>query len=402
MRPAYTAAAALVLACSLVGVPPAAAQSEGEPSQAPGWTFTPAMVVGWLWDSNVALVTEGFNQDIRSDNLLVITPSGSMDFLGRHTTFGAGYSGTIRRYREVNQLNSFDQRLRVSASHRPNARMLLFGRETFARLPTTEETELNGVPFRRIGSKLNTATAGVEYRVSKFSTLRGTYEFIDVAFDRQQGLPTFVVGGRSNGFTSEFSRHLSERFSIGALYELRLADIRTALGTTQPLRFQVIGGSSHITLGPATTLTAAAGVSTLSDPGLADTNIGPFIRAGVTHHLQRATLNGSYERSFLPTFGFAASTQTEQIRGSVLMPVYQNRMYVQASTAWRRNDPLLAQETALKSYWLSATVGYAIARPVRVEGFYTTAWQDTRSAGGQVNRSRIGAQVVLSSPVRVP
>lgn len=370
--------------------------------QAPGWTFTPAVVLGWLWDSNVALVTEGFNQDIRADNLLVITPSGSIDFQGKHTTFGAGYSGTVRRYRDVNELNSFDQRLRVSVSHRPTARLLVFGRESFARLPTTEETELNGVPFRRVGSRMNTAMAGVEYRLTKFSTLRAGYELVDVAFDREQGLPFFVVGGRSNGITSEFSRRISERLALGALYEVRFAEIKTEGGDNQPLRFQEMGGSAQYTLGPSTTLNAAAGISTLSDPSLTDTKVGPFIRAGIIHHLERATINGSYERSFLPTFGFAASTQTEQIHGSVLMPVYRNRMYVQATTAWRRNNPLLANESALKSYWLSGTVGYAIARPVRIEGFYTRAWQDTRTAGGQVNRNRVGAQLVLSSPVRVP
>ena len=395
--------ASLLLATSLLAAAPLAAQSaEGEAVPPPGWTFTPAVVVGWLWDSNVALVTEGFNQDIRADNLLIVTPSGSMDFQGKHTTFGAGYSGTVRRYRDVNELNSFDQRLRVGVSHRPTSRLMIFGRENFARLPTTEETELNGVPFRRVGSRMNTGMAGVEYRLTKFSTLRAGYELVDVAFDRGQGLPFFVVGGRSHGITSEFSRRITERVALGALYEVRFAEIKTEGGDNQPLRFQEMGGSALYTLGPSTTLNAAAGISTLSDPSLTDTKIGPFIRAGIVHHLERATINGSYERSFLPTFGFAASTQTEQVHGSVLMPVYRNRMYVQATTAWRRNNPLLANESALKSYWLSGTVGYAIARPVRIEGFYTRAWQDTRTAGGQVNRSRVGAQLVLSTPVRLP
>lgn len=393
----------LVLVAGLAVPRPAAAQSaEGEPGQAPGWTFTPAVAVGWLWDSNVAMVSPGFNQDIRGDNVFLITPSGAMDFLGKHTNFGVGYSGTIRRYRDVNELDSYDQRFRVSVAHRPMARLLLFGREGFSRLPTTDETELNGVPFRRAGSRLNNAGGGFEYRLTKLSTLRATYEFVDVAFDRQGVLPTYVVGGRSNGINSEFNRRLTERVALGAIYEIRFAQIKTQLGTNQPLRFQSLGASSRLTLGPMTTILLAGGVSVLSDPGAGDTNVGPFIRAAITHHLERATIDGGYERSFVPTFGFAASTQTEQLHGSVLMPVYRNRAYVQATSAWRRNNPLLVNEPPLKSFWLSATVGYAIARPVRIEGFYTTAWQDTRLAGGQVNRHRVGAQIVLSSPVRVP
>jgi hypothetical protein len=394
---------AVVIGALLAGPRPAAAQSaEGEPGQAPGWTFTPAVVVGWFWDSNVAMVSQGFNQDIRADNVFLITPSGSMDFLGKHTNFGIGYSGTVRRYRDVNELNGFDQRFRVSVAHRPTARLLLFGREGFARLPTTDETELNGVPFRRMGSRLNNASGGFEYRLTKLSTLRAAYEFVDVAFDHDRLLPTFVIGGRSHGVTSEFTRRLTERVALGAIYEIRFAQIKTELGTDQPLRFQIVGASSRYTLGPMTSIVLAGGISTLSDPGIGDTNVGPFIRAGITHHLERATLDAGYERSFVPTFGFAASTQTEQLHGSVVMPVYRNRAYVQASTAWRRNNPLLANEPPLKSFWLSTTVGYTVARPVRIEGFYTTAWQDTRVAGGQVNRHRVGAQVVLSSPVRVP
>lgn len=398
-RAVWTLALALTLLVPRAGF---AQSTEAEPGQAPGWTFTPAVVVGWLWDSNVAMVTEGVGQDIRSDNLLVITPSGSMDYLGKHTNFGVGYGGTMRRYREVNELNSFDQRLRFSLAHRPTARLLLFGREAFSRLPTSEETELNGVPFRRVGSRLNNANGGFEFRLTKLSTIRAAYEFVDVAFDREQGLPSYVIGGRSNGVTSEYSHRLTERVALGGLYEIRFAQIKTEAGTDQPLHFQIMGASSRLTLGPLTTLMLAGGLSTLSDPTLGDTSVGPFIRAGITHHLQRATLDGGYERSFVPTFGFAASTQTEQIHGSVLMPVYQNRMYVQATTAWRRNNPLLANEPGLKSFWLSATTGYAIARPIRIEGYYTTAWQDTRVAGGQVNRHRLGVQLVLSSPVRVP
>jgi hypothetical protein len=379
-----------------------AQSTEAEPGQAPGWTFTPAVVVGWLWDSNVAMVSQGVGQDIQADNLLVVTPSGSMDFLGKHTTFGAGYSGTMRRYRDVNELNSFDQRLRLSVAHRPTARLLLFGRDALSRLPTTEETELNGVPFRRVGSRLNNASGGFEFRLTKLSTIRAAYEFVDVAFDREQGLPTYVVGGRSNGLVSEYSHRMTERVALGGLYELRLAQIKTESGIDQPLDFQVFGPSLRLTLGPVTSLLVAGGVSTLSDPTLHDTSIGPFVRLGITHHLQRATLDGGYERSFVPTFGFAASTETEQLHGSILMPVYQNRMYVQASSSWRRNNPLISNEPALKSFWLSAVTGYAIARPIRIEGYYTTAWQDTRVAGGQVTRHRIGIQLVLSSPVRVP
>lgn len=380
----------------------AAQTAEGEPDVIPGWTFTPAVGFGWMYDSNVAMVTEGFGQEIQGDSLMVISPSGSMDFNGKHTAFGAGYAGTLRRYREVNELDSFEQRLRTRLSHRPNARLLIFGRQAFSRLPTTDETELNGVPFRRVGSRINSLTGGIEARLTKFTTLRAAYEFVDAAFDREELLPTFVLGGRSHGLAGDVMRRLSERFAIGGLYEVRFADIKTALDDRQPLTYQILGGSTRVEAGPLTSLSFAAGLSTLSDPAADETNTGPFLRAGATHHFERATLAGGYERSFVPTFGFAASTQTEQLFASLVMPVARNRAYLQAGTSWRRNDPLLENGPALTSFLLSATAGYALARSVRVEGFYSRAWQDTRVAGGQVNRQRVGVQVVLSTPVRVP
>jgi hypothetical protein len=83
------------------------------------------------------------------------------------------------------------------------------------------------------------------------------------------------------------------------------------------------------------------------------------------------------------------------------MPVARNRAYIQSSTTWRRNNPVLEAEPALQSFWLNTAVGYGLARTVRVEGYYTVAWQDTRLAGGRVNRQRVGAQVVLSAPMRI-
>ncbi|HSL21387.1 MAG TPA: hypothetical protein VK886_07625 [Vicinamibacterales bacterium] len=397
------ALAFVVLGAILAAAPVALAQpAEEEPARAPGWTLTPAVVVGWQWDSNVAMVPEGFNQEILADQVLLVTPSASLDFQGRHTTFGAGYSGAVRRYRAVGELDSYDQRFRAAFAHRPSVRLLVFARGGAARLPTTEDTELNGVPFRRTGSRVINGAGGVEARLTKFTTLRAAYELVDAEFDHERILPTFVLGGRSHGVTADLSRRFSERIAFGGVYEVRFARIRTQLGSEDPLTYQIMGGSTRFTLGPVSSLLIAGGLSTLTDPRFNDTSVGPFLRVSYGHHFERAILNAGYERSFVPTFGFAASSQTEQLNASLLMPVARNRAYVQASTAWRRNDPLLEEDPALKSLWIGATVGYAIARMVRVEGFYHNAWQDTPIAGGKVNRHRVGAQLVLSAPVRVP
>ena len=40
-------------------------------------------------------------------------------------------------------------------------RLTLFARDSFDDVPTTDDVELNGVPFRRTGSRTNTLGAGV-------------------------------------------------------------------------------------------------------------------------------------------------------------------------------------------------------------------------------------------------
>jgi hypothetical protein len=46
-------------------------------------------------------------------------------------------------------------------------------------------------------------------------------------------------------------------------------------------------------------------------------------------------------------------------------------------------------------------VGWAAQRWVRLEAFYARAQQSTLRPGGQVDRNRIGFQIVTSKPMRV-
>ena len=54
-----------------------------------------------------------------------------------------------------------------------------------------------------------------------------------------------------------------------------------------------------------------------------------------------------------------------------------------------------------RSTWINSTLGYALQRWVRLEGYWAFTRQDTRRAGGQINRNVIGAQVSISEPVRI-
>jgi hypothetical protein len=83
------------------------------------------------------------------------------------------------------------------------------------------------------------------------------------------------------------------------------------------------------------------------------------------------------------------------------MPLNRNRTYVQGMAAWRRAEPVLLGETALKTLWLREAVGYKLQRWLRVEVYHLYMNQNNRLAGGKITRQMLGAQLIVSEPVRI-
>src|SRR5206468_1099696 len=118
-------------------------------------------------------------------------------------------------------------------------------------------------------------------------------------------------------------------------------------------------------------------------------------------HAERATLAVDYERSYVPSLAFGGTNQSQELRGSVQMPLSRNRVYLQESASWRRTDPFIESELPLDSIWIHTVGGYALQRWLRLEGYHSYTRQDTRLAAGQIGRHVIGAQVVISEPMRI-
>src|SRR5882672_7374413 len=77
--------------------------------QAPaGWTLTPTLVVGSSWDDNV--LVRGKGDSAPGDVLSVLNPRATLDFNGARGQLSASYDGAALFYRDLNQLNSLDQR----------------------------------------------------------------------------------------------------------------------------------------------------------------------------------------------------------------------------------------------------------------------------------------------------
>ena len=291
-------------------------------------------------------------------------------------------------------MNGFDQQAFGSVRRLITRRLTFFAHDSFGHLPTTDDVELNGVPFRRIGSRTNGGEAGIEARLTKYTDLSVRYENTWIRFDRPE---LFLTDGWVNGVHAELSRRLNERLSAGAEYGIRLADLNE--GTHQVL-FQDAGGTLHYHVGSATTLSLAGGVSHLDDRLVLVTRTGPYVRANVTHEVVRASL---YVESFERCMSRRSASGSTQSQDPRIRPdaARQEPALRAGLGAWRRNDPFIAEELQLDTIWIRSTLGYSATRWFRIEGFHAFTRQDSIVTGGEINRHRLGVQAVVSQPMRI-
>lgn len=396
MRFAIAARGGILLGClAMAASAPAQQDQEFRNRVIPGWSFTPGVAIGTLFDSNVGLSSgpSGADATGEGDRLFLIEPSAQLDFNGPRTTFGSGYRGHLRRYADLDALNGYDQRGLVSLRHRATKHVTIFARESYSKAPTTDELELNGVPFSRTGARQNAIQGGIDAQVSRFTSIGAQYDFSSVDFDREDAL---FSGGHVQGLRGHVRHQIAEHVSLGGEYSLRLASLDAG---TRDLTFNDVGGTVHVQTGAHTSIDGAAGISFLRDASFDTSRTGPYFRAAITQELEYAMVGGAFERSFVPSFGFGGSTRSQDLRGYIRMPI-ERRMYVQGSAGWRRTDPLIENELRLDTARLQGTLGYSLSRWLHLEGFYNFTRQETQ-VGGVIGRHRAGIQAVIAQPMRL-
>jgi hypothetical protein len=173
---------------------------------------------------------------------------------------------------------------------------------------------------------------------------------------------------------------------------------------TRQQNFQEAGGLLRYRVAERTSVELAGGLSHLDDVTRDRTQTGSFVKGSITHHAERASFGADYNRDYKPSFGFGGPTMNDEVSGYVRMPLSRNRLYVQESASWLRArpfDPLDELAFERRSTWLNSTLGYALQRWVRLEGYWAFTRQDAPRPGGQINRHVIGAQVSISEPMRI-
>jgi hypothetical protein len=361
----------------------------------PGWSFTPSFTYAGGWDDNVIIRGEG--DATPADFVNVINPRAALDLNGRRGQISAYYDGAFFSYRDLGQLNSYDQHASFFGRRRLSSHVALFARNIAASVPTTELSQFIAVPFVRTGSRLDELTTGLEAAFTKRTSIVASYVFQWVDFDHTQLGSESLLGGHSHGGTVVLKHRLNERLTLTGDYELHHAIIGEAAQTFDVQNW-LAGGDYR--LSESTHVFAAAGLSRLAVTEFSAAQTGPALRAGLTRQLRAASLDLLYSRSFVPAYGFGGTVQNEEATARIRVP-FDRRFYTTSALSWRRNDPLTGDEFPLQSYWIEGSIGYAATPWVHLEAFYEGTHQTIDRPGGTLNRNRIGFQVTTAKPVRI-
>jgi hypothetical protein len=388
-----SALAAVLLTAAAVS---AQQQEQIEPvSRPPGWSFIPSVAIGTVFDSNLALSSPRADLgETQGDTLFTIQPMGELSMISRRTDFSASYGGTVRRYTDVDALNGYDQRFNVALRRAATKRLTFFVNNTYQDVPTTDDTLLNGVPFRRTGSRGNRFAAGADGRLSKVMTLSGRYDNTWSKFDDND---LALNDGIIHAMQGRLTRHLTPALAIGADYAFRIADMAES---QRHVTFHDVGGSVDWTPGPHTKVSAGAGFSRLEERQFDQSHSGPYFLGRIDHTTEYVAFGANFARQFVPSFGFGGANRNQEVGAYVRAPIGR-RMYTNGSFTWRHYLPFEIDSLEGDAFWLRSSLGYMIAPWGRVEGFYIHTLQDTVVTGGEISRHRVGVQLILSQPMRI-
>jgi hypothetical protein len=370
-------------------------QTPGEPSTAPGWRFTPSIGYGQVYDDNVLM--QGKESAPPSDLLSLITPKAELDFNGRRGHLTADYTGGFEFYRQFNSLNNFNQFEAVSARRLMTSHTTLYVEQQFAMTPTTELPALAGIPFARIGSRVLGLRVGIEHYFTKHTEVSASYNFQDIAFNKDPVTGLVLLGGQGNGASVVVRHEMTAMIALLVDYNLQVASVINSGNST--INNLLAGGEYKFSA--TTSILAEAGIARLSPNALTPAYTGPAWQAGLTHRMGRTNVDVTYTRGYVPSFGNGQTIDSDDFGAHFRTPLAR-RVYTQGSADWRRDTPLKGT-TALPGYQnlrtllFSGLVGYSANQWLRIEGYFSTSRQTINRPGGEVDVNRVGIQVGMST-----
>jgi hypothetical protein len=372
-----------------------------QPTYRAGWTLTPIFGFSEMYDNNISLFGRDTAEQQNDDYISTIYPGGELHYGGKHTVVDAGYHGSFLNYRTFSLLNRWDQRARLEVKRQETARLKWGGRASMARMPTTDLIELAGIPYRNTGAKNSDIRGSVEYALSAKNSLSYGVNYQVIEFDRSEQVRAFLRGGRVFEARSGWRHKLSSRMAIGADYSYR-----RALVVDDPTAFDVHATEAALDyeLSPQWAFSGGAGIVHLQATPFTEAKTGPAWRLRLERERDRRTFHVGYLRSYIPSFGFGGTIQSQELGVGYRTPLFHSRrFYLDNSAVFRDSDPLTStiEQLPLRSLRTHSVLGWQPQPWLQVEGFYSRVQQNSRTFASELSRNRIGFQIVTSKPLRM-
>jgi hypothetical protein len=293
-----------------------------------------------------------------------------------------------------------------------SARLTWFGHGTAALLPSTDLIDLGGIPYRKTGAKTADARGGVEYVVGSHNTITSSASYQYIAFDRSDEADNAILrGGRIFESANAFRHRVSERIAIGGDYAFRRAVVT---GDQEPFDFHTTEAALDYEISPSWSFKGGAGIVYLQQTTFTEARMGPAWRLSLDRARAGRTFHIGYLRTFIPSFGFGGTVQSQDVGVGVRTPLFHaRRLYADASAVFRDNQPLtgvgvisdpvtgVVEQLPLRSLRVHTILGWEPEPWARLEVFYSRVQQSSLRAGGYLDRNRVGFQIVTSKPMRM-
>jgi hypothetical protein len=401
--------ARIVVALTTIGLSafaPAHAQerlgtSGPAPTSRAGWTFTPTVGFAEVYDDNISLFGVNTAEGQNDDYISSVFPSADVRYAGKHTRFGANYTGSFLNYRTFSVLNRWDQRAEADIRRQETARFGWLARANAAVLPSTDAIELGGIPFRHTGATTIDGRGGFEYAFNAHDSLSSSVNYQNIQFDRPIDVSASLRGGHVIELMNAWRHKISSRLSTGADYSFRRAQVT---GDLETFSIHTAEGAVDYELSRSWAVSGAAGIVYLAPTGTTLASTDPAYRVSLNWHRGLMTFHAGYLHSFIPSFGFGGTVKNDEFGVGFHTPLFgSRRFYFDQSAVYRDNQPLtnITEQLPLRSLRTYSIFGWVPQPWVRLEAFYARAQQTSLHPGGELFRNRIGFQIVTSKPMRV-
>jgi hypothetical protein len=372
-----------------------------------GWTLTPTIGVAETYDTNVSLFSQGHAGN--EDYIATVFPAADLHYTGKHSMLDMAYSGSFLDYRRFSELNRWDQRAKFEMRRQETARFAWFAHATGALLPTTDLIDLGGIPYRKTGATTADGRGGIEYALDARNSLTHSLNYQMVSFDRPADAADILRGGRIFESANAWRRKMNARLAVGADYSYRRAVVT---GDREAFNFHTTEAAMDYELSSLWSLRAGAGAVYLQQTSVTEARTGPAFRASLERHRAGTTFHVGYLRTFIPSFGFGGTVESQDVGVGFRTPLFHARhVYVDSSAVFRDNQPLtgvisdpltgVVEQLPLRSFRMHTILGWEPQPWMRLEGFYSLVQQTSLRVGGYLDRNRVGFQVVTSKPMRM-